>query len=205
MNRIGMWSALSLFIIGVVYAITVVIGIYTTGFTNPIVDPILAIMETLTLVSAPLLVIIMGAIHSSATSAYKIYSLIALAFMIIVAGLTSAVHFIGLTALRQTEMEGIEWPSTLYAVELLAWDLLLGLSLLFAAPIFQGCGFKRKIRINLIITGVLCITGILGPVTGDMRLQFISVLGYGVLLPFVWLLIAKDFQRNYRGFSANNS
>jgi hypothetical protein len=203
MNRLGTWSAFGLFIVGVFYAITVAVGMYTAGFTNPIVNPILAIMEALTLVAAPLLVILMSSIHFTTQPDFKVYSLIALAFMILVAGLTSAVHFIGLTALRQTGTEGIVWPSMLYAVELLAWDIFLGLSLLFAAPVFQGEGLKRKIRSTLIITGVLCITGILGPVTGNMRLQFISVLGYGVFLPVVWLMIARDFQCSYRDISAN--
>lgn len=205
MNRLGMWSAFGLFMVGITYAVTVAIGMYFSGFTNPIVDPILAIMELLTLIAAPLLVILMSTIHSTALPESKTYSLIALAFMLIVAGLTSAVHFIGLTVLRQTGMEGLIWPSELYAVELLAWDVMLGLSLLFAAPVFRGERLKNRIRTCLIITGVLCTTGTLGPVTGDMRIQFVSVLGYGVLLPAVWLLIAKDFQNSYRGVSANAS
>lgn len=205
MNRLGMWSAFGLFMVGIIYAITVAIGMYITGFTNPIVDPILAIMEILTLIAAPLLVILMSIIHATALPEIKAYSVIALAFMLLVAGLTSAVHFIGLTVLRQTGMEGIIWPSTLYAIELLAWDVMLGFSLLFAAPVFRGGGLKRKIRTCLSITGVLCVTGTLGPVTGDMRLQFISVLGYGVLLPLVWLMIARDFHNSYRGIKANAS
>ena len=205
MNRLGMWSASGLFMVGIIYAITVAIGMYITGFTNPIVDPILAIMEILTLIAAPLLVILMSIIHATALPEFKAYSLIALAFMLLVAGLTSAVHFTGLTVLRQTGMEGIVWPSTLYAVELLAWDFMLGFSLLFAVPVFRGHGLKRKIRTCLIVTGLLCVTGTLGPLTGEMRLQFISVLGYGVLLPVVWLMIARDFQKSYRGVNVDAS
>jgi hypothetical protein len=119
--------------------------------------------------------------------------LISLAFAVLVAGLTGAVHFVGLTVLRQTGMEGIVWPSIIYGVELLAWDIFLGFSLLFAAPVFQGSRLKLNIRAALIITGALCLTGSLGPITGDMRLQFVSVLGYGILLPVVWLMIARYF------------
>ena len=86
------------------------------------------------------------------------------------------------------------WPSAIYAIELLAWDVFLGLSLLFAAPVFQGAGLKRNIRTALVVVGVLCLAGTLGPVTGDMRFQFISVLGYGVVLPVAWLMIARYFQ-----------
>lgn len=193
MKQLGTWSAFGLFVVGVLYAITVAIGMYSSGITRPIQGPTLAIMEILTLVAAPLLVVLMCSIHSRANQSLKIYSSIALSFMILVAGLTGSVHFIGLTTLRQTEMEGIVWPSILYAVELLAWDIFLGLSLLFVAPVFQGKGLKRKIRVLLITSGILCIAGSLGPLSGDMRVQFISILGYGVFLPMVWLLIATDF------------
>lgn len=195
MNRIGMWSALGMFVVGILYVITVAIGMYSVGLTKPIVDPILGAMEVLTLITAPLLVILMSAIHRTASEDQKIYSLIALAFAVLVAGLTGAVHFVGLTVLRQTGMEGIVWPSIIYGVELLAWDIFLGLSLLFAAPVFQGSGLKRNIRTALIITGALCLVGSLGPITGDMRLQFVSVLGYGILLPVVWLMIARYFKQ----------
>ena len=139
--------------------------------------------------------ILMSAVHRSAHPNYKTCSLIALAFAVLVAGLTGAVHFVGLTALRQTGMEGIAWPSIIYAVELLAWDIFLGLSLLFAAPVFRGKGTERNIRASLTVVGALCLIGSLGPLTGDMRLQFISLLGYGVLLPVVWLMIARYFER----------
>lgn len=205
MNQLGMWTAFGLFVVGIIYAITVTVGMCTAGLTNPIVDPILAIMEILTLIASILLVILMSTIHYKALPECKIYSLIALAFMVLVTGLTATVHFIDLTALRQTGMEGIVWPSAIYAVELLAWDVFLGLSLLFAAPVFQGDGLNRNIRIALNITGVLCVTGTLGPATGDMRLQFISVLGYGVFLPVVWLMIARYFQRSYKDSSASPS
>lgn len=194
MNRLGRLSALGLFGIGLAYAVTVAVGMAITGLADPIPDPTLAVMEALTLASAPLLVIVMCAIHSSAPATHKAHSLIALSFMIMTAGLTSAVHFVGLTALRQTGTEGIAWPSALYAVELLAWDLLLGLSLLFAAPVFHGPGIHRTIRSGMIITGACCVSGTIGPVTGNMKFQFLAVLGYGVLMPVVWLFLAKYFQ-----------
>ncbi|MEO8224484.1 MAG: hypothetical protein ABI661_06740 [Gammaproteobacteria bacterium] len=194
MKRLGMWSASTQGVLGVVYAATLGIGMNATGFDQPIVDPVLAIMELLTLVSAPLLVVMMAAVHVAAPADYKACSLTALAFMILVAGLTSAVHFVGLTALRQVGAAGLAWPSPLYALELLAWDIFLGLSLLFAAPVFQGSGLKRSIRLCLLATGGLCLTGSIGPATGDMRYQFIAVVGYGALLPVTCFLLARSFR-----------
>ncbi len=196
MNRFGMWSAYAMFLLGIVYAVTVAIGMGASGLDKPIVDPVLALMEVLTLLSAPILVCVMAAVHATASSDDKVYSSTALAFMVLVAGLTSAVHFVGLTALRQTGSAGITWPSPLYALELLAWDFFLGLSLLSAAPVFRGGGPRRVIRSFVCVTGVLCLVGTLGPATGEMRLQFIAVLGYGLVLPVTCLLLARDFHRS---------
>ncbi|HEY4954038.1 MAG TPA: hypothetical protein VII02_04055 [Gemmatimonadaceae bacterium] len=195
MNRLGVWSASALFIVGVVYAGVVALGIHASGFSAPIVDPVLAVMEALTLLSAPLLVLVMIAVHRSASSADKPYALAALAFVVIASGLTSAVHFVGLTALRQSGSGEIVWPSPQYAIELLAWDVFLGLSLLFGALTFRGGGLRRAIRISSIATGTLCLLGTLGPATGEMRLQFIAVVGYGIGLPVTCLLLARIFRR----------
>jgi len=149
----------------------------------------------MTLLGAPLLVLIMAAVHASAAPDQKAYSGAALAFMTLVVGLTCAVHFVDLTALRQVGAARIVWPSALYALELLGWDVFLGLSLICAAPVFQGNRLKRTISISLLVTGILCIVGTLGPATGDMRFQFIAVAAYGVLLPVTILFLAEDFHR----------
>ena len=95
-------------------------------------------MEILTLLSAPILVVLMAAVHAYAVPQYKVHSLIAFAFMVLMAGLTSSVHFVELTAVRQSATASLTWPSMAYALELLAWDVFLGLSLLFAAPVFTA-------------------------------------------------------------------
>ena len=193
-NRLGRWSALGLFLIGVAYVVTLAIGFATHGLTEPIADPVLAIMEVLTLLSAPLMVIMMAAVHGYARSERKTHSLIALAFMILAAGTTSVVHFVGLTVLRQSGSGSMVWPSPIYAMELLAWDLFLGLSLLFAAPVFEGGGLERAIRRGLLIGGVLCIAGLVGPAVGNMRLQLVGVLGYAGVFPVVCFMLFRLFR-----------
>jgi hypothetical protein len=83
-----------------------------------------------------------------------------------------------------------------YAVELLAWNLFLGLALLFAAPVFDGVGSGRGVRRGLLLSGVLCVAGIVGPVVGNMRLQLVGVVGYAAVLPFVCFMLAKLFRSN---------
>ena len=49
MNRLGVWSASTLCVIGVTYVVTLAVGFASAGFAKPIVDPVLAVMEILTL------------------------------------------------------------------------------------------------------------------------------------------------------------
>jgi hypothetical protein len=201
-NRLGSWSAVAVFLIGVAYLVTLAIGFAVHGLAEPIGDPILAVMEVLTLMSAPPMVVIMAAIHDLASVNRKVYGVIALAFTILFAGTTSAVHFVELTAGRQLGSGGIVWPSPVYAAELLAWNLFLGLALLFAAPVFDGGGPERGVRDGLLISGVLCVAGIVGPVVGNMRLQLVGVLGYAGVLPVVCFMLARLF-RSDRGHGPN--
>jgi hypothetical protein len=65
----------------------------------------------------------------------------------LLAGVTSVVHFCVLTLSRQREFAGrpweslvfpFAWPSVVYALDTLAWDVFIPLSVLFAALVFRG-------------------------------------------------------------------
>lgn len=195
-NRVGYFSSIGLFVVGVAYVVVVAFGIFQAGFDDPIVDPTLAMMEALTLLSAPLIVALMASIYETATPARKIFGVMALVFAGMMAGLTSAVHFVALTSGRQTDFGVLEWPSTLYAVELLAYDIFLGLPLLCAAFVFVGSGIRAFARWSLVVAGTLSLIGAIGPIVGDMALQRIGILGYGVGLPIAALPLSRFFHRN---------
>ena len=192
-NRLGFWSSAAIVGIGVAYVFALAAGFARHGFREPIGDPILAVMEVLTLLSAPPLVTLMAAVHDRAAPGRKALGLTALSFAILCAGTTSAVHFIELTASRQLGGGGIAWPSRAYAAELLAWDVFLGLALVFAATVFEGVGPERAVRRGLLICGFLCLAGTVGPLVGNMRLQLVGVLGYAVVLPVVSVMLARIF------------
>jgi uncharacterized membrane protein YhaH (DUF805 family) len=196
-NRLGFWSSAATLAIGVAYAVVLAAGFVRHGLREPITDPILAIMELLTLLSAPPVVVLMAAVCDRAGPDGKVYGLAALAFATLFAGTTSVVHFVELTATRQSGGGGIVWPSATYAAELLAWDVFLGLSLVFAAPSFAG-EREASVRRGLFGCGVLCLLGVLGPAVGNMRLQLVGVLGYAVVLPLVALLLMRLFERERR-------
>lgn len=197
-NRLGRWSSAALVAIGVAYAFALAAGFARHGLREPISDPILAIMEVLTLLSGPSIVILMAAICDRAAPERKVYGLIALAFATLCAGTTCVVHFVELTAARQSGSGGIAWPSRVYAAELLAWDFFLGFALVFAAPVFDAGGAERGVRRGLLGCGVLCLAGLVGPAVGNMRLQMPGILGYAVVLPVVAFLLLRLFVRERR-------
>ena len=192
-NALGRWSSFAVFLVGLAYIVALIVGVTTHGLSAPIVDPLLAIMETLTLIAALLMLVMMGAIYGRAPHQRRTVSLLAFAFMLIATGMTSAVHFVGLTALRQRGSVVLVWPSPAYALELLAWDVFLGLSLVFAASSFGSSGRERRVSRGFLLCGILCLVGVAGPAVGSMRLQLIGVLGYGIVLPFVCLLLSTLF------------
>jgi hypothetical protein len=194
-NRLGFWSSIALAGIGIAYLFALAAGFARHGLQEPITDPVLAIMEVLTFLAGPAIVILMAAIHERAMPERRIYGLIALVFGALCAGTTSAVHFIELTAARQMEGGGIVWPSRTYAAELLAWDVFLGLALVFGACVFAGGGRERTVKRGLLACGALCLAGTIGPLVGDMRLQLVGVLGYAGLLPVVSCFLTRLFAR----------
>lgn len=189
-SRLGSRAATAVALIGVAYIVVLGIGIARFGLERPITDPVLAVMEVLTLLSAPALLIALAAVREGAAPDRRLWGTVSLSFAIIFAGLTSAVHFIELTAVRQGGGGGIAWPSAAYAAELLAWDWFLGLALLFAAPIFAGdTSPVLRVRRAFRLAGTLCLLGTIGPLVGAMALQRIGIVGYALALPvaFFWL------------------
>jgi hypothetical protein len=195
MNQLGKWSALILSIGGIAYAIVVVIGMVSYGLERPIGGIVLVAMEILTLLLALVLVVMMAAIHTSAAVEWKTNTLVALVFAALIAGISATVHFVQLTALRQLGTAGLVWPSPMYAAELLAWDVFLGLSLLFAAPSLQGSRLRRVARTTMTASGAMCLIGVIGPATGYMWLQFVSLVGYGLVLPVSCVMLALNWSR----------
>lgn len=107
-------------------------------------------------------------------------------------------HFVILSLSRQAGFAGppwvplllsFRWPSVAYALDILGWDFFFALSMLFAAPAFGGSWLKVGIRILMIASGVLALTGLVGVLTGDMQLRNIGIVGYlGVFLVIACLL-----------------
>jgi hypothetical protein len=206
-RAIGTAAAWAVFFLGVMYAVTTVLGFLSLKSPqDPIGDPYFTIMELLIVLMAPLMVVSMVAVHAYAPAEVKVYSLTALVFMILLAGITSSVHFVILTVSRQIETAGLtgvplllsfKWPSVAYTLDILAWDWFFALSMLFAAPVFKGGRLEIAVRILMIVSGVLSLAGLIGVPLADMQVRNIGIIGYAGVALVVFLLLGIVFGRTH--------
>ena len=68
--------------------------------------------------------------------------------------------------------------------------------MLFAAPVFRGSRLTASIRVLMIASGVLALTGLSGVVVGDMQLRNIGIVGYVGAFLVVATLLAVLFHRS---------
>jgi hypothetical protein len=158
-------SAVAVASLVVVYTVTLAAGLLTLDSPqDPIGDPYFSLLEVLILSMVPFMVTLMVAVHAWAPAEARVFSLTALAFMVVLAGLTSALHFVTLTVSREAAFADLswlplllsfEWPSVAYAIDILAWDVFFALSVLFAASVFGGSRLALWVRALLIVSGVL--------------------------------------------------
>jgi hypothetical protein len=201
----GILSAAATVILLVAYAVTLVVGLLSLESPQePIGDPMFTILEVLIIVMMPAMVALMVAVHAWAPMHAKALSLISVVFMGLLAGVTCIVHFSILTLSRQPEFAGqswlplvlsFTWPSVVYALDILAWDVFFALSMLFAAPVFGGSRLAAWTRVLMISSGVLSLAGLSGVVAGDMQLRNIGIVGYVGVFLVVAALLAILFYR----------
>ena len=204
-RSLGIFSAAATLILLVAYALTLALGLASLESPQqPIDDPMFTILEVLIISIMPAMVALMVAVHAWAPMHAKTLSLTSVVFMGMLAGLTCSVHFVILTLSRQPEFTAqpwlplvlsFTWPSVVYALDILGWDVFFPLSMLFAALVFQGSPLAAWIRVLMIASGVLSLAGLSGVVARDMQLRNIGIVGYVGVFLVVAALLAVLFYR----------
>jgi len=202
MGMVGAWTA---FAVNEAYAVTSGLAFLSVKApSDPISDPYLSIMSALVVLMAPFLVITMVAVHAYAAPEHKSYSLAALAFMILLAGITSIVNFSLFSVARQptptpsmwvASFIPSGWPPLTQALDFFAWDWFFALSMLLAAPVFRGGRLDKAVRALMLITAFLCILGLAWLPISPAQANTIGIIGWGVVGPIVFLLLANLFTR----------
>jgi hypothetical protein len=213
-RMLGRATAWAVFFLIVIYAITTILGFLSLKSPlDQIGDPYFTMMEILIIILVPLMVICMIAVHAYAVPELKAYSFTALVFMIIMAVITSGLHFVVLTVSRPIEAAGFtwaplffsfNWPSVAYTLDILAWDWFFALSILFAVPVFKDGGLEKTLRYFMIASGVLSLVGLLGVPLAIMNVGYwvivrnIGIVGYALVAPVAFLILAIVFGRAYQ-------
>ena len=204
-RRLGMFSAAAAAVLLVAYAATLAVGLaLLESPDDPIRDPMFTILEVLIIVMMPAMVALMVAVHAWAPRSIKALSLTSVIFMGLLAGLTCSLHFVVLTLSRHPAFAeqswlplfmSFKWPSVVYSLDILGWDFFFALSMLFAAPAFNGSRLAVWVRGTMIASGMLALAGLFGVVLGDMQVRNIGILGYVGVFLVVCVLLAGLFYR----------
>lgn len=202
---LGITAAWAVCVLSVVYAVVTGLGFLSLNLpTDPIGDPYFSLMELLMILMAALMVVSMVAVHAYASKDRKCYASVALIFIILMAVITSSVHFVILAVSRPLEASGMDWvsfflsfkwPSIGYALDILAWDWFFALSMLFCAPVFRFSRLENAVRILMLVSGILSLLGLVGMPLANMQVRNIGILGYGVVAPVIFLLLGFVFGR----------
>jgi hypothetical protein len=166
--------------------------------------PFLSIMALLVVVMGPFLVLSMVTVHAYASPNNKPYSLAALAFMIACVTVTSCINFLLLLVSSQPDLFSeswralflpCKWPAPAFILDNFVWDWFFGISMLLAAPIFGGTTLKTALRLVTILSGVLCLSGLIWLAVSPAQAIIVGILGWGAAGPIVFLLLAHLFGR----------
>ena len=100
------------------------------------------------------------------------------------------------TSTNQLNKKGITQQCPVaYTLDILAWDWFFAISMLFAAPVFGVGRLEQTVRMLMIFSGVLSLTGLIGVPLANMQIRNIGIIGYGVVAPVVFLLLGIIFGR----------
>jgi hypothetical protein len=142
----------------------------------------------------------MACIHSYSSEERKVFSLVGLSFAIIYATLISVNYFIQLTFVRQTTFDVSIFDmnnsqSMMWVIEVLGY-FFMGLSTLFAAPVFGSGKVENLARWLFVTNGIL---GILTPIAYALSLPMAILLGgliiWDIVMPLSTASLAILFRR----------
>jgi hypothetical protein len=127
--------------------------------------------------------------------------------MLAAAALTTTVHVVELSVARHVDpgsfpgyarIFDFQWPSLLYAVDIVAWDVFFGLALLCAVPAFRRRS-DTAVRLGLIASGSLCLLGLIGPLTNAIGWRAIGIFGYTLVFAATCVPLARAFRSDADG------
>jgi hypothetical protein len=184
--KVGLWSAILTTVLVVVAGITATAAI----------QPFATIVGFLV---APTFIVMMACIYSTAPDDRRFLGLIGLSFALIYGTLISFNYFVDLTFVRQSTFDVevfnmLNTSSMFWVIEVLGY-FFMGLSTLFAAPIFKLGKLETSIRWLFITNGALGILGLVGyTLNWSVSLLLGGLIVWDVVMPVSTALVAYRFK-----------
>ena len=147
----------------------------------------LILMELSTVLSTPILLLIFIAIPSPQEHDKKIAKMLSIIFMSCCMILTSIAHFTNIAFIMPLQDSGVEipiyfqigqWPSALMVIDYLGWGFFMGLA--FITSSLATRKEYRLLKNTLLVSGILCLLGLIGTVMISANCWYIASCGYGI-------------------------
>lgn len=195
-RSLGYFSAAAATALGVIYFLCIVYAALTGGMTLPPPQWLQTAAGLISLVTCPLLVALMAAVHAAAPPSKHALSLTALGLTVIFAAFVSINRFtqFGAARLAAAGTPGLDWflpygeRSAMLGLEIAGWGWFLGLALLAAAPLFSG-----RLRALCVLYAVLGIVAAVAFLL-ESPLSAVGFVAWGLVLFLITGLLALRFR-----------
>ncbi|GAA3648748.1 hypothetical protein GCM10022224_009370 [Nonomuraea antimicrobica] len=185
---VGMWAGGGFAALSLVYLVVLTV-MMARGLPFPPQEPFTTTFHAIMMLAVLIMVPLWCAVHFATPPDRQLFTLISLAFIVMLAVVVCANRFVALTMVRQSpglgRTAGLEWfqpygwPSLTFAFEVLGWGVFFALACLFLAPAFRAHGLERGISAIFATMGVLSLGGALG--------LFVNSTGLlGAVAPLAW-------------------
>ncbi len=188
---LGILSSFLLTIIGILYFIVILVNLINGLMTLPPSEQIQNFAAIVSIIIAPLIIILCASIHDLTMKNKKVFSLLGIEFSVLFATFVCINCFIQLSTVRLSLLEGnieglsrflpYDPRSAMFALEMVGWGAFLGLALLFMAFTVKNTGVCKMIKYTFLLYAFLGITSTIAFLV-DSPLSTIGFVAWGLIL-----------------------
>lgn len=156
----------------------------------------------------PIFISLMVCLHYNSRGEMKLFSMLGVLFACMYGIFISFNYYLQLT-LMEKNFSGLELfdmtnpDSMMWVIEILGY-FFMGLSTLFAFPVFGSSLLERLIKIIFIFNGLLGIGGLVGYATGlSMNIAMIGLMCWNIIIPIAAILMIFYFRINVNCINKN--
>jgi uncharacterized membrane protein len=207
-RKLGLWMALGSLGFGLLYLVGLVVNLSTSGAVYPSGSDVRTVSAAVALLWNLALIALFVALRREAEPSRAVLAELALAFAVLVCGVSSVSWFMGLSALPRLvqnvdpTIAGLLDPyneaSPAYALEHLGWGMFFGLATILSGFSLRRRGNSPWIGRSLVLTGVLSLGHFLGVLLASRVLIILGYISWGIAFPLACALLALMLRRRLR-------